>query len=118
MRIESVLPQSHTRFRLRHQRARIEAENGNPDGASYASLEECSSRYIHYAALHDERLETVNRCRDGTEALGKRNVEGATKVCAVWSTSSPSRSLTTRDPNNATKRIPGNLCWSNGFTIH
>src|ERR1019366_10718126 len=72
-------------------RPRIEAENRNPDGACYASLEECSSRYIHYAPLHDERLETVNRCRDRTKALGKRKVKGAEKVCAVWPTSSPSR---------------------------
>lgn len=68
---------------LRQQGPRIEAENGNPDGACNASLEECSSRYIHYAALHDERLETVNRYRDGTEALGKRKGEAAIKVYAV-----------------------------------
>ena len=33
----------------------------------------------------------MNWCRDGTEALEKRKVEAATKVCAVWSTSLPSR---------------------------
>jgi hypothetical protein len=33
----------------------------------------------------------VNWGRDGTQALEKRKVEAATKVCAVWSTSLPSR---------------------------
>jgi len=90
--------------RLRQQRLRIEAENCNPDGAHYASLEECSSRYIHYAALHDERLGTVNWYRDGTEALEKRKCEAAIKVCAVRSTSLPGRSPYDEEPTTGARQ--------------